>query len=104
MARIVCKNFCPFTSLLTAPLVKNSYIWLEFTLKSQTKIESLSIPKLDLTEKDRKTSFQVQQVSAPFCKVVALILGQNCLKGLRVTKIMKQVKFEGVWGQSEAKN
>ena len=26
------------------------------------------------------------------------------MKGLRVTKIAKEIKFEGVWGELEAKN
>ena len=38
-----------------------------------------------------------------FCKLVASFLGQNCVKGLRVTKINEQIKFEGVWSKLEAK-
>ena len=32
------------------------------------------------------------------------ILGWNCVKGLRVTKIVKQLIFEGVWDKLQAKN
>ena len=31
--------------------------------------------------------------------LVALILGWNFVKGLRVAKIVKQIKFEEVWGE-----
>ena len=41
---------------------------------------------------------------ALFCKLVALILGKNCVKSLRVPKTVKQIKFKGVWGELEAKN
>ena len=46
------------------------------------------------------SSYQLRQVLANFCKLVTLILAYNCVKGLRVTKIVKQIKFEGVWGDS----
>ena len=38
-----------------------------------------------------------------FCNLIALILGQSMAKGLRVTKIVKEVKFEGDWGEFELK-
>ena len=31
------------------------------------------------------------------------MLGQNSVKGLRVTKIDKEIKFEGVWRKLEVK-
>ena len=34
---------------------------------------------------------------------VTLILDWNYVKGLRPTKIVKQIKFEGAWGELEAK-
>ena len=39
-----------------------------------------------------------------FCNLVGLLLCQNCVKGLRVTKIVYQIKFEVVWSELEAKN
>ena len=30
-----------------------------------------------------------------FCTLVAPILGLNCVKGLKVTKIVNEIKFEG---------
>ena len=38
-----------------------------------------------------------------FFLLIALILGSNSLKGLRVTKTFKEINFEGVWGELEAK-
>ena len=41
---------------------------------------------------------QCSNIFNNFCStLVALILGGNCVKGLKVTKIAKQIKFEGVW-------
>ena len=39
-----------------------------------------------------------------FCSLVAPILGQSCVRELRVTKIVNEIKFEGVRGELEAKN
>ena len=36
-----------------------------------------------------------------FCNLIALILGQNSVEGLRVTKTFKEIKFEGVWGRAK---
>ena len=73
---------------------------------SYTKHESLSIPNLDLNEKIGKVviNYALLPILALFCNLVALILGLNCIKGLRVTKIVKQIKFEGVCGELGAKN
>ena len=58
--------------------------------------------KFQPQSKDRKSSYQERQSLALFCKLFALILGQNSMKGLRVTKIVKETKFEGVWGELES--
>ena len=39
-----------------------------------------------------------------FCKLIALTLGWNSFKSLRVTKNVKEIKFEGVWDELESKN
>ena len=44
-----------------------------------------------------KTNFRT------FLPFNALILIKNSVKGLRVTKIVKEVKFEEVWGELESK-
>ena len=56
----------------------------------------LLIPNLDLSEKIRR-SF------ALFCNLIALTLGLKNVKGLRVTTIVKEIKFERVWGTVELK-
>ena len=38
-----------------------------------------------------------------FCHSITLILGLKSGKDLRVTKNVKEIKFEGVWGQLESK-
>ena len=43
------------------------------------------------------------KTKALFYNLVAPILGWNCVKDLRVTKIVKQIKFEGVWDKLVAK-
>ena len=53
--------------------------------------------------KDRKSSYQVRQILAGFCNLIALILSQKCVKGFRVTKIVKEIEFKGVCGELEAK-
>ena len=54
--------------------------------------------------KDRGSSYRVRQVSAYFRKLVALILGQNCVKGLTVTNINKKQKFEAVSFELKERN
>ena len=39
-----------------------------------------------------------------FCNFITLILSSNFVNELRVTKIVKRIKFEGVWGELKAKN
>ena len=43
------------------------------------------------------------QILAYLCNLIAPVLGQKCVKGLRVTKIVKEIKSEMVWGKLEAK-
>ena len=40
---------------------------------------------------------------AHFYYITALILGQNCVNGLRVTKIVKEIKLKVAWCELEAK-
>ena len=44
--------------------------------------------------KDWPSSFQWRQIWALFFKLLALILGWNCVKGSRITKTVKHLKFE----------
>ena len=62
------------------------------------------MPKFWPQWKDRTSSYQVRQILALFCNLITLILGENYVKGLRITKIDNDIKFEGVWVELEAKN
>ena len=53
--------------------------------------------KFEASWKDRESIYQVREILALFCILTTLVLG------LRVTKIIKEIKFERVWGQLEAK-
>ena len=65
--------------------------WHSFNTKFQTQW------------KDRESSYHVRIILGLFCHSIALILGLNSVKDLRVTKNTKEIKFEGVWGELESK-
>ena len=46
-----------------------------------------------------KSSYQVKQILAIFRNLVAL----NSVKGLRITKIVKEIKFEEICGELQSK-
>ena len=43
----------------------------------------------------------MRQVLGIFSHLIALILGYNSVKGLRVTKNVKEIKFKEIWGELE---
>ena len=45
----------------------------------------------------------MKQILSLLCKFATLILVENYVKGLRDTKIVKQIRFEGDWCELEAK-
>ena len=47
----------------------------------------------------RKDSYQGRQIRTLFCNSVSLILSKNCGKCLWVTKVVKEIKFEEIWGK-----
>ena len=66
--------------------------WHSFNTKFQTQW------------KDRESSYHVRIILGLFCNSIALILGLNSVKDLRVTtKNVKEIKFQGVWGELESK-
>ena len=73
-----------FMSLLTVLIVKKQ-LYFSCNLLCLSKIASCI--KLERW-KDWQSSLVL------FLKLLALILGQNCVEGLGVTKIVKQLKFE----------
>ena len=50
-----------------------------------------------------KNSYQTRQFLAIFSNLTTLTLGYNSVKGLRVTKIAKETKFEAVWSKLKSK-
>ena len=102
ITRIVWKIFFCFLSLnkqlqllKTVILLAEIYfIFLENVIHQTSKAFNT---KFGPQWKDRKTTSQRKQTFAPFCKLVALILDYNCIKVVRVTKIDKQIKFDGTW-------
>ena len=108
MFATVCKNFVLLSMfLLTALIVKNSLIlagfYFIFLKPSWTKLESLWIPNLDLSEKIGKVVIEVRQNLALFCNLVSLILSWNGVKRLIVTKLVQKINLEVTWGKLEAK-
>ena len=53
--------------------------------------------------KDRESGYDVRIILGLFWNSIALILGLNSVKDLRVTKNVKEIKFEWVWGELESK-
>ena len=53
--------------------------------------------------KDRESSYHVWILIGLFCHSIALILGFNSVEDLRVNKNVKEIKFEGLWGELESK-
>ena len=64
--------------------------WHSFNTKFQTQW------------KDCESSYHVRIVLGLFRHSVGLILGLNSVKVLIVTKNVKEIKFEGVWGALES--
>ena len=96
-----------FLCFLTASVLKSShiksiiyFIFLKNVLNQTWR--SFNI-KLQSQWKDRKSSYIVRQILALFCNLIALILEWHCVKGLRVNKIVKKIKFEGIWGELAVK-
>ena len=65
--------------------------WHSFNTKFQTQW------------KDRESSYDLRIIFGLFCHSIALILGLNSEKELKVTKNVKEIKLEGVWGEVESK-
>ena len=67
--------------------------------------EQLNLSKTIIFRREFSLSFShhVNIILGLFCNSIALILGLNSVKDLRVTKNVKEIKFEGVWGELEAK-
>ena len=94
--------------LLTTYSVKNSHIWgrIFFVFLNNVLNQTCNAfnTKFQRQSKDQNSSYQVRKNFAFFVKLIALTLGQNSVKSLRVTKSVKEIKFQGVWDELESKN
>ena len=91
-------------SLLRALIFKISHFLAEIYLKHVVdQTSNLFNSKIGPQWKDWKSSKDVKQILSLLCNFVTLILDENYVKGHRVIKILKQIKFEGEWGELEAK-
>ena len=59
--------------------------------------------KFQLQWKSRKSSYQVRQILTLICSLIALILGKKSAENLRVTKMFKEINFEGASAELESK-
>ena len=92
-----------FMSLLKANFVKNIHIWarIYFLLaksllqQNRNSFNTIFQPQ----SKFRKSSYEVRQLLAVFCYLIALILGENSVKSFGVIKIVKEIMFGGIWRQ-----
>ena len=50
----------------------------------------------------QRSSYQVRPIVTISSNSFALIEGWNCVKSLRITKIIKQIKFKKTWGELAA--
>ena len=56
-----------------------------------------------------KCSEKIEEEVTKYCQfkgfghIITLVLSQNSVKGLRVAKAVKEIKFEGVWNELELK-
>ena len=67
---------------------------------SSIKIEILFVSMFSLSPEIGK---EVGEILTLFCNLTVLNLVLKILKGLRVTKVLKKIKFEGAWGELESK-
>ena len=77
------------------------FIFLKNVLKHSWK--SFKTKFQPPSEKIDKTAAKGRKFYQFFCYLLALVLGYYCVKSLAVTKIVKEIKLEGVWRESEQK-
>ena len=89
-----------FMCLLTALIVKNGqslagiyFIFFKKNILDQTW--KAFNTKFGPQWKNRESSYQVRQVLVLFCKLAALILGENCGKALDLQKLSNKLNLKG---------
>ena len=61
------------------------------------KLELLLLPNFNVSEKIREAAIKQGIGFSLFCSLIGLILGENGVESVRPSKILVEVKFEGVW-------
>ena len=93
-------------SLLIASVVENSHILagINFIFLKECHRANLTSFQCQIWtgQRDRESNYQLRPILALFCKLVPLILGQNCVKNR--TNIVKDMKFDRVCGEFEERN
>ena len=92
-------------SFLTVSTVKNSHILAGvyfIFLKDRARPNSKALVNQIWTSKKRSKKHFF--AFSTFYNLVALILDENCVKGCRVTAIVKVIQFERAWGELGARS
>ena len=92
--------FSFFLSLVTTSFVKKSQFLTGIYFISLRKHRILNLKGFQYqiwSSVKRSGKYLLSQILALFWILFTLILTWNCVKGLRNTKIFKQMKFEGGW-------
>ena len=94
-------------SLLKTKFLKNSHIWgkiyLIFLKNVLKQTRNSFNTKFQAQWKACSSSYQLKQILAVFCDLIHPILGQRSVEVLGVTKIVKEIKFEGVLDKLKSK-
>ena len=94
-------------SLLEIKFVKNSHIlgkiYLIFLKNVLKQTRNSFNTKFQAQWKACSSSHQIKQISAVFCDLIPVILGQSSVEVLGVTEIVKESKFEGVLDKLKSK-
>ena len=96
-----------FISLIPTKFVKNSHIWAKIYLIFLKNVLKKTWNSFNTKFQDQwkswKSSYQINHILAPFWYLIPVILGQGSVEVLGVTKIVKEIKFEGMWRELESK-
>ena len=91
------KLYFIFLSLFSAPIAKTSHIFagIFFILLKKGPRPNLKGFQYQIWSSAKRSEklLSSKTIFSPFCKLIALILDQNFVKGFRVPKIVKQIKF-----------
>ena len=102
-------NILCFISLLTAKFVKITHIYhrVYFIFQENVLKQASNIfnTKFQPQSTDQKSSYQVSQVFGLFSNLICLTLGSHDVKekGPSVSKIVKEIKFEGALGKLQSR-